>query len=209
MYFPLYDMIRHYAIDHGYSLLEAELFNARGLDRLHRYLPKGWANIPMYTSTEDSRGLYRTAIILRRVRNSREMRMYILPINKRRDGHFYGVAYVASEIPATRHWLKLYPDSGLVESKDDQDLESNVFNRKYQLTGSDPKLLTEVFDPLLIEQFNAKKHSTCIARVRTTVAEFSERGNLTPGLLSEAVLLFEDMEKRFLRAYLAYPEPTK
>ncbi len=135
------------------------------------------------------------------------MRLFILPVNKQGDGRFCGVAYVAGEIPSTNHWLKLYREMLPFESGSDHDLESNDFNRKYQLTGSNPKLLTEVFDPLLIERFNNKPATSFLGRIRSTVVEFAEEGVLTPELFDEVVKLFEEMQQRFLKAYPSYPEP--
>lgn len=210
---PLGDLVRNYAADHGYTVLQADIYTSTGLQRLRRYLPpglqimNGQPMIPMYTSTNDNRGRYRSAYILRRVRQGREMRLFVLPKYKRGDGRFHGVAYVAGEIPPTRHWLKLYRETFPFESGLDHDLESNAFNRKYQLTGSSPKLLTEVFDPLLIERFNAKPTTTFLGRIRTTVVEFAEEGVLTSELFDEVVQLFEEMDTRFLKVYRTYPEP--
>lgn len=210
---PLGDFARQYAANHGYAVLQADMYSSTGLARLRRYLPPGLQKlngkplIPLYSSTRDERGHYRSAYILRRIRNGHEMRLFVLPKFKQQDGFFRGVVYVTSEIPPTRHWLKLYREIYPIESWSDHDLESNTFNQKYELTGSNPKLLTEVFDPLLIDKLNAKTTISFLGRVRTTVVEFAEAGILTPELLDTVVELCLETEKRFVKAYPSYPEP--
>ncbi|MDP2789957.1 MAG: hypothetical protein Q8O51_02405 [bacterium] len=207
------DMVYAYAAIHLYSVLPAVMSSGFGQDRLFRFLPPGLKKIegkpliPFYTLAEEARAAYRTAYILRRIRHGREMRLFVLPLYKHASRGNIGVAYVTGMVPSTRHWLKLYREAWPMESRSDHDVESNIFNRKYVLTGSEPKMLTEVFDPLLIERFNTKPDTTFMARVRSGVVEFAERGALSPALFDEGTQLFDALETRFLKAYTSYPEP--
>ncbi len=214
-YALLSDSVAKYAANKNYSILQADMFSALGLRRIRRFLPPGLPTyngkpvIPMYYPDKETASMWRPAYILRQIRKGREVRMFIVPTSRRRDGQFEGVVFVAGEIPATNHWVKLYREDQIFESGTDHDLESNDFNRRYLLTGSDPKLLTEVFDPLLIERLNNKSGRYYLGRIRSGVVEFAEAGVLQPALLDEVMELFAAMEVRFLKAYQSHPEPLK
>lgn len=214
-YAPLQEWVAEYALKNNFTLLPADTYTTYGLLRLRRFLPpglptfKGKPVIPLYYFDDNTRGMYRPAFILRKIRAGREMRLFIIPLYKQSEGTYKGVVYVAGQIPSTGHWLKLYREAWPKDSNDDHNLESNTFNRKYWLTGSNPTLLTEIFDPLLIERLNNKSSYSFLGRIRSQVVEFAESGQLQPILLDEVVQLFEELERRFLKAYQSYPEPVK
>lgn len=182
---------------------------------MKKYLRPGmpWSNVqpfvPLLEIDEKTRNQYRPVFILRRAIDGLEIRLFIFPERMHADGNFHGVAYAVASIPPTNHWFKLYPETLLGESGSDHDLESNAFNAKHTLTGSNPMLLTEVFDPVLMERLNAKGTATYLARVHRGVIEFAEAGALQHTLFTEVLQLFHIFETRFLKAYQSYPEPVK
>lgn len=211
-YAPFYETIEKFSVDRGWSQLRVAMYTAEGLFTLRNALPpglpfdNGYPHIPLYTSTKDNRGMYRYGFILERPLGQSLVRIFALPLYKT-QGEIKGVCYAAINIPPTRHWLKLQTDVGPVESMTDHDLESSAFNRKYQLTGSDSKLLTEVFDPVLMEHFSTLRGGTVFVRVKNGFIEVAYRGTVTAGMLDEVQATQQKVQTRFLKAYTAYPEP--
>lgn len=214
VYAPLDALVQAFARQEGYISQKVPLYRRAGLKQLERALPVGLAKengrsrIPMYSQSTEHRGMYRSAYILQKVTKPLPHAVYILPMFATADG-IQGVCFVAAPMPLTMHWLKLQTDATIHGYLGDHELESNTFNKKYQLAGSDPKLLTEVFDPLLIERYNAYRGGKVFMRIRIGFAEIAIRGLLTDQLLRETVQTLKITREKFLQAMPAHPEPKR
>jgi hypothetical protein len=211
----LLETVQNFSTHQSYSFQKLPLYTSAGLRGLRAALPRGLPysygqpRIPMYTLSQEHRAMYRPVFILDASAVGKFSKMFILPLYADYQKNVKGVCYAVVEIPQTNHWLKVETDPGLMGIAKDHDLESRVFNKKYHLSGSDRKLLTEVFDPQLIDQFSKYKGGSLYVRIRPGFSEVAMQGILNQEFFSETQSILELVTKRFSRVYPSHPEPKE
>ena len=146
--------INRFAKNWNLTLEKIPLYTTSGLAYLRKSLPKELPNIYLYCDHKDeTRTPYRTFWLLQGKVNESQVKVYFLPEYFTEKAKTKGTMLCCFPIATTKHWITIQSED-LWNLIKDHELESRIFNNKFELRGSEHKMLTEIFDPLLIEKFN-------------------------------------------------------
>lgn len=110
-----------------------------------------------------------------------------------------GYLVIYKEVQETKHRIVIKPDMHLHEASDHR-VESNAFNRKYIFEGTERRMLTEIFDPVLIEQIQKERFLDFFFRLGDKVAVLAVFGPLTITQIIQHYHLMEKIHSRFVKA---------
>ena len=122
----------------------------------------GYAQLPIiefYTEDNETRTKYRFVWILKGKYGKDELSIYFLPMNFTDEGKVRGIIIVYLPTPLTKHRISIRPEP-IWNLDHDFEMESIEFNKKFHIWSRENKLLTHVFDPILMQKFNEFKINT-------------------------------------------------
>lgn len=121
--------------------------------------------------------------------------------------HIAGFVIIRRTIPPTGHWFALDPET--LFSPGDHQLEFRAFNWKYYLNASDKKMLTEIFDPTVIERLSRLKLGQFSMQLRDNRIVAGCETMLTSKEIEWLLKFTEEMYTRFVKAARTTPEPRE